>query len=75
MIGTGNVVTGSHSYAMPGTYIVGLTVTDDDGDSQTKTCIVDVLYAGRPGDLDPTFGCGGKVVIDLGNTLIQRQAP
>ena len=43
VIGAGNVVTGSHSYAIPGTYSARLTVTDDDGGSQTKTFTVNVL--------------------------------
>jgi len=38
-------ITGENSYSTPGTYIVTLTVTDDDGDSGTNTIVVEVVDA------------------------------
>jgi PKD repeat protein len=53
-------VSGSHVYADEGTYVVRVTVTDDDGDSGTDELTMEVL------DAPPVVIAGGEASVDEG---------
>jgi hypothetical protein len=54
---------GTHVYALPGTYSVSITVTDDDGDSSTTTGSVVVVNS------PPTANAGGPYTVNEGSSL------
>ena len=52
-----------------GTSLINVVVTAEDG-TATKTYTVSIGRAApSPGDLDPTFGSGGKVITDFGSIV------
>jgi PKD repeat protein len=54
---------GTHAYALPGTYSVSITVTDDDGDSSTTALATVVVNS------PPTASAGGPYTVNEGSPL------
>ena len=54
-----------HAYSNPGTYNVTLTVTDEDGATDTDNCIITVLLRNQP----PVANANGPYYVDEGSPV------
>jgi len=70
---TGTGVTPSHTYAANGSYIVSLTVTDDQGGMGSATSLVSIGAVNQPPVADPNgpyTGSAGSVIVFDGSASI-----
>ena len=61
--GGAGTASGTHTYSAPGTYIISITVTDDDGDASTATASAVVV------DGPPTADAGGDQTVSEGTPI------